>query len=40
MIMFDIADVAKARGWTSGEDLKTAMQKAGVVGAPAIHFIG
>ena len=40
VILLDVADVAKARAWASGEDLKTVMQKAGVLGAPAIHFIG
>jgi hypothetical protein len=40
VILLDVADVAKARAWSAGEDLKTAMQKAGVLGAPAIHFIG
>ncbi len=40
VILLDVADVAKARAWASGEDLKTVMQKAGVLGAPTIHFIG
>jgi hypothetical protein len=40
VILFDIADVARARAWTAGEDLKTVMGKAGVLGAPTIHFIG
>lgn len=40
VILFDVADLAKARTWIAGEDLKTAMQKAGVLGAPAFHFIG
>jgi hypothetical protein len=40
VILLDVADVAKARAWASGEDLKAVMQKAGVLGAPAIHFIG
>jgi hypothetical protein len=38
VIFFDVADVAKARAWVGGEDLKTAMHKAGVLGTPAIHF--
>lgn len=39
VILLDVADVAKAREWASGEDLKAAMQKAGVSGAPVIHVI-
>ena len=40
VVFLNVADVAKARAWASGEDLKTTMEKAGVLGAPAIHFIG
>ena len=39
VILFDVADKAKAQAWMKGDDLKTAMQKSGVVGAAAIHFI-
>ncbi len=39
VILFNVADVAKARAWAAGKDLKAAMQKAGVLSAPAIHFI-
>jgi hypothetical protein len=39
LILLDVADVAKARAWTQGDDLRTAMQKAGVVGEPRIYFI-
>ncbi len=39
VILFNVADVAKARAWAVGEDLKAVMQKAGVLSAPAIHFI-
>jgi hypothetical protein len=38
VIVLEAADVAKARTWTASEDLKTAMQKAGVLGAPVITF--
>src|SRR5271154_6299498 len=38
VIFQDVADVAKARAWLGGEDLKIAMQKAGVVGALTIRF--
>ena len=39
VILFDAADVAKARSWTTSEDLKSAMQKAGVLRPPTIHFM-
>ena len=39
LILQDVADVAKARAWLSGDDLKAAMQKAGVVGTPSFHFM-
>ena len=39
VLLFDVADVAKARTWAAGEDLKKAMQDAGVLGAPTIDFI-
>jgi len=38
LILQDVADVPKARAWLSGDDLKAAMQKAGVVGTPSFHF--
>jgi hypothetical protein len=40
LALFDVADVAKARTWTASDDLRTAMAKSGVVGEPAIYFIG
>ena len=39
LILLDVADVAKAGAWTQEEDLRMAMQKAGVVGEPAIYFV-
>jgi hypothetical protein len=39
VILFDVSDMAKARAWAGGTDLKAAMQNAGVVGEPVIHFI-
>lgn len=39
VLLFDVADVAKARTWAAGSDLKNAMEKAGVLGAPAINFV-
>ena len=38
VIVFDVADVEKARVWSNGDDLKSVMQKAGVTGAK-FHFI-
>ena len=38
VVLQDVADVAKARTWVASEDLKSAMQKAGVVGSPTIRF--
>jgi hypothetical protein len=40
LLVHDVADVAKARAWTEGEDLRAAMQKAGVVSEPVIYFLG
>jgi hypothetical protein len=38
LIVLDVADVAKARTWLAAPDLKTAMDKAGVVGAHVVRF--
>jgi len=38
LILQDVADVAKARAWLGGDDLKAAMQKAGVVGPHSVRF--
>ena len=38
VILQDVADEAKARVWFGSDDLKAAMQKAGVVGSPNIRF--
>ncbi len=40
VLLFDVADMARARAWAAGEDLKTAMRNAGVLGAPTITFVG
>jgi hypothetical protein len=40
VIVANVSDPDKARAWTASDDLKTAMQKAGVLGAPTIHLIG
>ncbi len=38
LILQDVADMGRARAWLIGEDLKAAMQKAGVVGSTRFHF--
>jgi len=38
LIVLDVADVAKARAWLGGADLKAAMEKAGVVGPHIVRF--
>src|SRR5438309_9105099 len=38
VVLQDVADVAKARAWVASDDLKTAMQKSGVIGSPSIRF--
>jgi len=38
-LLFDVADVETAKTWAAGEDLKSAMQRAGVVGQPLIRFV-
>jgi hypothetical protein len=39
LLLFDVADVDKARPWTLGEDLKGVMNAAGVLGTPTFTFI-
>ena len=34
----DVADVAQARTWLGGDELKAAMTKAGVIGSPNVRF--
>ena len=38
VILQDVADVAKARAWLGSDDLKTQMEKNGVVGSPNVRF--
>ena len=40
VIILDVADVERARTWSQSEDLRSAMQRVGVLGAPTIHFVG
>jgi hypothetical protein len=39
VILLDVADVDRARAWTTGADLKAAMQNAEVVNEPVIHIV-
>jgi hypothetical protein len=38
VILQDVADVGKARTWLASDEMKAAMEKGGVVGAPNIRF--
>jgi hypothetical protein len=38
LILQDVADVPKARAWLAAPDLKSAMEKAGVVGPHVVRF--
>ncbi len=38
VILQDVADVSKARTWLSSAEMKTAMEKSGVLGSPSIRF--
>jgi hypothetical protein len=40
VILFDMADRQRAEAFAASEDLKTAMQQAGVEGRPEMQFIG
>src|SRR6266516_5793258 len=37
LILEDVADVSKARTWYSSSEMKSAMEKSGVVGLPSIR---
>ena len=37
LILQDVADVSKARTWYSSSEMKSAMEKSGVVGSPIIR---
>jgi hypothetical protein len=37
VILQDVADVAKARTWFGSDEMKAAMEKSGVVGAPNVR---
>jgi hypothetical protein len=38
VLVMDVADVAKVRTWMASADLKTAMEKGGVIGTPTIRY--
>jgi hypothetical protein len=38
VILQDVADVAKARSWLGSDEMKTTLQKSGVVGTPNVRF--
>ena len=38
VILQDVADVSKARTWLGSPEMKTAMEKGGVIGSPSIRF--
>jgi hypothetical protein len=38
VILADVADVARARTWLGSNEMKTVMEKSGVVGSPSIRF--
>jgi hypothetical protein len=38
LILQDGADVSKARMWLGSNEMKTLMEKSGVIGAPSIRF--
>jgi hypothetical protein len=37
VILQDVADVAKARAWYDSSEMKSVMEKSGVVGSPSIR---
>jgi hypothetical protein len=38
VILQDVADVSKARTWLSSNEMKSVMEKSGVVGSPSVRF--
>ncbi len=38
VILQDVADVAKARIWLTSNEMKSVMEKSGVLGSPSIRF--
>ena len=38
VILQDVADVSKARTWLGSNEMKSVMEKSGVIGSPSIRF--
>jgi hypothetical protein len=38
LVLQDVVDVSKARTWLSSSEMKSVMEKSGVVGSPSIRF--
>jgi hypothetical protein len=38
VILQDVADVSKARNWLGSNEMKTVLEKSGVVGSPSVRF--
>ena len=38
VILQDVADVSKARTWLGSNEMKSVMEKSGVVGSPSVRF--
>ena len=38
VILQDVADVSKARTWLGSNEMKSVMEKSGVVGSPGVRF--
>ena len=38
LVLQDVADAAKARTWLGSDEMKTMMEKSGVMGSPSIRF--
>jgi hypothetical protein len=38
VILADVADVSKARTWYGSSEMKSLMEKSGVIGSPSIRF--
>jgi hypothetical protein len=39
VILLEMADVAKAKAFAASDDLKAAMERAGVTGSPSVDFL-
>jgi hypothetical protein len=38
LVLQDVADVSKARTWLGSSEMKTVLEKSGVIGSPTIRF--